>query len=104
MKNSDIFVLSSIWEGFGNVLVEAMAVGTPVISTDCESGPSEILQQGKYGKLVPIQDHHALSQGILVTLSHPIPSEQLISRARDFSVESIISQYWTVIQSGYCRL
>ncbi len=98
MKNSDIFVLCSIWEGFGNVLVEAMAVGTPVISTDCESGPAEILEQGKYGQLVPIQNPLALSEAILTTLTHPIPSHILKVRAMDFSLSPIMSQYEQLLQ------
>jgi glycosyltransferase involved in cell wall biosynthesis len=69
MANADVFVLSSAWEGLGNVLVEAMAVGTPVISTDCESGPSEILAQGKYGLLTPVGDSEAIADAILRVLN-----------------------------------
>lgn len=69
MANVDVFVLSSAWEGFGNVLVEAMAVGTPVVSTNCKGGPAEILAQGKYGFLVPVADSEAMAQAILKCLS-----------------------------------
>jgi glycosyltransferase involved in cell wall biosynthesis len=72
MKRAAVFVLSSRWEGFGMVLVEAMALGTPVVSTDCPSGPAEILKGGKWGRLVPVGNVDALAQAILRTLEAPI--------------------------------
>ena len=71
MKRSAVFVLSSRWEGFGIVLAEALALGTPVVSTDCPSGPSEILEGGKWGRLVPPRNEAALAQAILLTLDSP---------------------------------
>ena len=61
LTNSDLFILSSKWEGFGNVIVEAMLLGIPVISSDCPSGPSEILEKGKLGDLFSVGDHDRLA-------------------------------------------
>lgn len=98
MKRASVFVLSSRWEGFGNVLVEAMACGCPVVSTNCESGPSEILEGGKYGKLVPVGDAEALAQAIIDTLSSKPDREKLRARAEAFRLERIVDQYLEVIE------
>ena len=68
MARSAVFVLSSAWEGLPTVLIEAMGLGTPVVSTDCESGPAEILAGGKYGYLTPVGDSEALADAILQVL------------------------------------
>ncbi|WP_133481483.1 glycosyltransferase, partial [Halomonas ventosae] len=81
---ADLFVLSSNYEGFGNVIVEAMACGTPVVSTDCPSGPREILVDGKYGKLVPVGDVEAMANAIEAALNEPACVDQLKGRAADF--------------------
>jgi glycosyltransferase involved in cell wall biosynthesis len=70
MARSGLFILSSLYEGFGNVIVEAMALGLPVISTDCKSGPSEIIENRKNGVLVPIKDEKALAEAILDVLTN----------------------------------
>jgi len=93
MARSAVFVLSSAWEGFGNVLVEAMAVGTPVVSTDCPSGPAEILEGGKWGKLVPVGDANAMAQAILSTLSGQEVKMGFQNRALKFTIERITKYY-----------
>lgn len=93
MSKSTLCVLSSAWEGFGNVLVEAMATGTPVVSTACESGPAEILSGGKYGKLVPVGDIEKMAEAIIETLDNPTDFEILQQRAKEFSSEAATLQY-----------
>ncbi|QMU31174.1 glycosyltransferase [Adhaeribacter radiodurans] len=99
VKKASAFVISSKYEGFGNVIVEALGVGTPVVSTDCPSGPSEILEDGKYGKLVPTEDPVALATGIIETLNISHNSEVLINRAKDFSVPRIADEYSNYIMN-----
>jgi len=95
MRQAAVFVLSSIAEGFGNVLVEALACGTPVISTDCPHGPREILDGGRYGTLVPIGDVDALARAISASLDRPKPamSKELKEHLQLFSIETIGKQY-----------
>jgi glycosyltransferase involved in cell wall biosynthesis len=93
MKNADVFVLSSYYEGLGYVLLEALAVGTPIVSTNCPSGPDEVLEHGKYGRLVGVQDANGLASAILATLSEPPDPQLLQKRARDFHLDSIVEQY-----------
>lgn len=101
MQAADMLVLSSQWEGFGNVLVEAMACGTPVVSTDCPSGPREILEDGKWGHLVPVGDNKALAEAITNTLdAPPVASNDLIDRSRDFAPEKVAEQYLNLIENG----
>ena len=91
MKHSSVFVLSSRWEGFGNVLAEALALGLPVVSTDCPSGPAEILEGGKWGRLVPVGNHEALANAILEALNDE--RDKGVERAQEFSLDKIVDQY-----------
>lgn len=93
LARADVFVLPSLHEGFGNVLVEAMACGTPVVSTNCPSGPREILDGGRYGALVPVGDADALAAAIEQQFDNPTPAELLKTRAREFSVEKAAGAY-----------
>ena len=98
MAKAAVFVLSSAWEGFGNVVAEALAVGTPVVSTDCESGPREILEDGKYGRLVPVGDPQAMARAILETLDRPPDKDALRKRGRDFSLEAALPKFLEAFQ------
>jgi glycosyltransferase involved in cell wall biosynthesis len=93
MAQSDVFVLSSLWEGSPNVLTEALAVGIPVVSTDCESGPRELLQDGRYGPLVPVGDAEALATAILKTLAKPLDSTVLQSAVEPYTIEASTNRY-----------
>lgn len=94
IRESDLLVLCSDAEGFGLVLVEAMACGTQVLSTDCPDGPSELLANGKYGRLVPTGDVKALAFAINESLKHPLVTKNTLkARASEFDVESAVTQY-----------
>ena len=97
MAKSAVFVLSSAWEGFGNVLVEAMALGTPVVSTNCPSGPEEILDNGKYGELVPVGDSQAMAKAILRVLSGEVKSVDS-DWLEQFKQETVAQKYLDVLQ------
>jgi len=93
MAKADLFVLSSRWEGFGLVVAEALAAGCPVISTNCPSGPSEILADGRYGRLVPVGDEAALAQAMSASLLEQPNREALRQRGRLYSVERAVGGY-----------
>ncbi|GIW99745.1 MAG: glycosyl transferase [Pirellulaceae bacterium] len=95
--STDLFVLSSNAEGLGNVVVEALAHGTPVVSTNCPYGPSEILENGRWGRLVPVGDEQALAQAMHEALHDPPDPTALRRRAADFAPEIAAKRYLEVL-------
>ena len=93
VRSADLFVLSSRREGFGNVIVEAMGCGVPVVATDCRSGPREILAGGRHGTLAPPADPAALAAAIRLALDAPVDADALRRRAADFAPQGAAEAY-----------
>ncbi len=98
MKRAAVFVLSSRYEGFGLVIVEALACGCPVVATNCPSGPAEILEGGKWGKLVRVGDVEGLARAIVETLENPPDRGALKQRAMDFHIDRTGEQFLSLLQ------
>ena len=79
LRLADLVVLSSFWDALPTVLIESLALGTPVVSTECGAGPREILDDGRYGRLVPPKDPEALAAAMALTLADPLPPDILRS-------------------------
>jgi glycosyltransferase involved in cell wall biosynthesis len=99
-RSADLFVLSSDYEGLPTVIIEALGAGLPVVSTDCRSGPAEILENGRYGLLAPVGDADALAEAMTEALAKTWDREQLKQRALDFSPEKIVKKYIDVVGGG----
>jgi glycosyltransferase involved in cell wall biosynthesis len=99
MANASAFMLSSRHEGLPTVLIEALACGCPVVSTDCPSGPREILVDGEYGPLVDVGDERALADAVLETLEQPPSSDSLHERANAFGLDTILDEYERFIET-----
>lgn len=98
MAGADVFVSSSRWEGFSNVIAEALACGCPVVATDCPGGVSEILGGGRFGKLVGEADPVSMARAVLDTLDSPPNREKLRERARFYSVATAAEAYLSVLR------
>lgn len=105
MANAEIFALSSKIEGFGNVIVEAMALGLPIVCTNGAGGPSEILSNGEHGFLVPVGDEKKLSDAIIKLLQDSqllnLYKAKSLERANDFNVEKIAPQYILTMKEAF---
>lgn len=96
MARADCFVLSSLWEGFANVLAEALGLGVPCVATDCPSGPAEILDNGRYGRLVPMGDSQQLAEAVEKTLVEGSLGFDVRSATRNFTSEAAARNYLKV--------
>lgn len=103
LERADLFTLSSGYEALPTVMIEALACGTPVVSTDCHSGPREILQDGALGALVPVGDASALADAILAALARPHDKQALFARSDDFSTAKATQKYLELLLPDEAR-
>jgi glycosyltransferase involved in cell wall biosynthesis len=100
MSRAAVLTLSSRWEGAPMVILEALACGCPVVSVDCPSGPAELLEDGKYGALVPVGDADAMALAIASTLDRAPPAALLRARSREFHASSAGESYLDLCLPG----
>ena len=98
-----VLAVSSRHEGFCNVIAEALACGCPVVSTDCPSGPSEILDGGRFGRLVPVGDDAAMAEALEATLTARPAPDLLRARGREFSLARAVDRYEQLLFDGPSR-
>jgi glycosyltransferase involved in cell wall biosynthesis len=97
---ADVFVLSSRWEGLANVITEALLSGCRVVSTDCPSGPAELLAGGHYGRLVPVGNPEELARAISESAATPHDPEPGIARAKQFKAKAAADAYLKLLLPG----
>jgi glycosyltransferase involved in cell wall biosynthesis len=94
----DVFVLPSYAEGLPNVLVEAMMCKCSPVSTDCPTGPREVLQDGKYGKLVPVKDPLSMASAIIQSIDNPVTPENLKKAIEPFKENAVIKRHFDLLE------
>ena len=100
MSRASLFVLSSKWEGLPGALIQALACGCPVVSTNCPSGPDEILKYGKFGSLVDVGDVLGLSNKIIETIKRGNSNkDELVERSLEFSVSEATNKYLKIVET-----
>lgn len=103
LARCNLFALSSRWEGSPNVLTEALALGTAVVATDCRSGPREILQDGRYGPLVPVGNVEALAGAMERVLDAPLDPGELKQAATEYTLERNAEHYHRILDELVAR-
>jgi glycosyltransferase involved in cell wall biosynthesis len=98
LRRADLFVLSSLWEGSPNVLTEALALGVPCVATRCPSGPDEVLQDGRYGRLVPMGEPEAMSAAMRATLEQPLPPQTLQQAVAEYNATTSAGRYLQIFE------
>lgn len=99
MRKASVAVCSSIYEGLGNAIIEALACGTPVVSTDCPYGPREILDNGRYGTLTPVGDPGAMAKAIAAALGQTPDRRMLMRRSLDYTAERAAERFMQILIS-----
>lgn len=103
MARASAYVLSSVWEGMPNAAIEAMVLGTPIIATDCETGPYEVLDGGKYGRLVPVGDATAMAESIADVITQRGSHQPSAEWLELFSLDECANKYLHFLQMGETR-